>query len=283
MQTDLDSLKKTIESRIAEAGDSTISVAIHDMSSGREIFIRPDESFHPASTFKLCVMMEAYHEAAQHKLRLSESIGVKNEFHSIADGSPYSLSAEDDADPDLYKKVGQLLPCSELIERMITRSSNLATNILMERLGADRVTRFVQTLGVFDVVVRRGVEDNKAFAKGLNNAATARGLMQLLLRLASGTVVSREASESMIDILKRQQFNEGIPRGLPAGTPVAHKTGWIDKLYHDIAIVYPPNSKPFVLVVMTRGLPEQKEAPALAAGISRIVFEVLTHPAKPGN
>jgi beta-lactamase class A len=120
--------------------------------------------------------------------------------------------------------------------------------------------------------VLRGVEDDKAYAKGLNNEATARGLMTILRRLAERRVVSAKASEEMLEVLRAQKFNEGIPAGLPAGVPVAHKTGSFSGVYHDSAIVEPPGRKPFVLVVLTRGIKEEKRAHALVAKVSRAAY-----------
>jgi beta-lactamase class A len=146
--------------------------------------------------------------------------------------------------------------------------------LLVEKVSAARVTRFMQELGTNDLVVRRGPENNKAYALGMNNSATARSLMQVLARLAARSVVSPAASDEMIAILRQQHFNEGIPAKLPAGVSVAHKTGWSKMLYHDAAIVYPPGRDPYVLVIMTSGLPEKDEAPAFVAELSKIIFRL---------
>jgi beta-lactamase class A len=250
-----------------------VSVVYRDLASGREALIGPEVSYHPASTFKLCVMVEVYRQAANGTLRLDEPLPVRNEFKSISDGSPYTLSAADDADADLYKHVGESLPVRELVDRMITRSSNLATNLLIDRVTAASVTGTMKSLGATGLVVLRGVEDGPAYARGMNNAATAKGLARILELLARRKVISPAASDEMIAILKRQQHNEGIPAGVPSGVAVAHKTGWIEKLYHDAAIVYPPGRKPYVLVVMTRGLEENHAAPKLVSEISRLVYD----------
>jgi beta-lactamase class A len=120
--------------------------------------------------------------------------------------------------------------------------------------------------------VLRGVEDGRAYARGMNNTTTARGLMVILGRLAEREVVSRKASEEMIAILRAQKFAEGIPAGLPAGVAVAHKTGSFAGVYHDAAIVEPPRGKPFVLVVLTRGIREEPRAHKLVAEIARAVY-----------
>jgi beta-lactamase class A len=249
-----------------------VGLAFHDGEAGEEILIRADIPFHPASTIKICVMMEAFHQAANGEFSLDDTLLVKNKFHSIADGSLFSLSMEDDGETDLYNHIHKRLPLRDLINRMITRSSNLATNLILEKIGARRVTRFMYELGVPDLLVLRGPEDNRAYALGMNSSASARGLMQILVALASGRVISQSASQEMVAILKQQRFNEGIPAKLPLGVDVAHKTGLTEKLYHDAAIVYPPNRGPYVLVVMTHGLPELDEAPALVAEISSLIY-----------
>jgi beta-lactamase class A len=118
--------------------------------------------------------------------------------------------------------------------------------------------------------VLRGVEDDKAFQKGLNNTTTARALLTLLERIAKGTAVDKASSDEMVAILKRQTFNDRIPAGLPAGTVVAHKTGEITKIQHDAAIVYA--ERPFVLVVLVRGLQDAKAGSALIADITRVLY-----------
>jgi beta-lactamase class A len=156
---------------------------------------------------------------------------------------------------------------------MITVSSNFAANLLIEKLGAKNVQATVDRLGGTGVRVLRGVEDQKAFDKGLNNVTTAGGLAALFMHLASGTAVSPKADAEMIAMLKRQKFNDAIPAGIPGGTPVAHKTGTITKIHHDAGIVYGPH--PYVLVVLTRGIQDQKVSGPLMASISREVWNTL--------
>jgi hypothetical protein len=153
---------------------------------------------------------------------------------------------------------------------MITKSSNLATNLLIDRLGVESIQATVERLGGAGMVVRRKLEDGKAYARGLNNTTTARGLAALMEALATGRAVSPAASRDMVEILKRQYFRDGIPAGLPSGTVVANKTGGISTVNHDAAIVYGP--RPYVLVVLVRGRDEQTRVPVIAE-VARMVNE----------
>jgi beta-lactamase class A len=171
----------------------------------------------------------------------------------------------------LYKAAGQTRTLRQLCELMITVSSNLATNLLIETLGVENIRATVHSLHADGMNVLRGVEDGKAFAKGLNNTTTALGLLKLLDAIARGEAVDQESSRQMIEILEHQKFNEGIPAGLAPGTRVAHKTGEITKIHHDAAIVFAP--KPFVLVILVRGLADIKESAALMADITRLLYQ----------
>lgn len=266
-----------LETFIEKQENKTIAVGVHDFETGRDIFIHADESFHPASTIKVHVMMETFHQAEQGLLALDERLPIINSFTSIADGSTFSLLQQDDADNSLYPCIGLTAPIHELTRLMIVRSSNLATNILLEKVGAKKVNDFIQALGIPGVSFIRGIEDNAAFRRGMNNSATARGLTATMKLIAQGRVVSQQASEKMIDIMLGQEFNESIPALLPTTVRVAHKTGWTGDVYHDTGIVYRTRRKPYALSIMTRGFGEDQEdaAHACMASISKIIYEML--------
>jgi beta-lactamase class A len=225
---------------------------------------------------KIPVMIEVLRRAQAGAFSLDQGIMLVNRFASIVDGSPYSMDAAEDGDSALYSRVGERVPVRDLMRRMITRSSNLATNQLIALVGADRVTATARTLGASRIQVLRGVEDQKAFDRGLINTTTSRDLAVLLLAIERGDALSRESSALMREILLAQEFNEKIPAGLPAGTRVAHKTGEITAVSHDAAVVYPAGRKPYVLVVLTKGLRESAASAALIADISRMVYARTT-------
>jgi hypothetical protein len=160
---------------------------------------------------------------------MDEPVLVTNGFRSIADGSTYTFNRADDGDTTLYSRVGQRVPVRELVERMITRSSNLATNLLIGRAGPRRIATTLAALGAGVMKVLRGVEDGPAFRAGMNNATTAYGLMRVMEAIAGGRAASRRSTDEMLAILGRQEFREMIPAGLPAGVRSANKTGNITR------------------------------------------------------
>ncbi|MDQ5839125.1 MAG: class A beta-lactamase-related serine hydrolase, partial [Acidobacteriota bacterium] len=184
-----DALEAKIRGLITASGAETAAVAFRDLQTGRELLIDPDASFHAASTMKVPVMLEVYREAREGRLSLDERLAVKNEFKSIADGSTFSVSPADDSEQTLYRKIGSTETVRELLRLMITESSNLATDIIIERVTPERVMELMRRMGARGIRVLRGVEDGKAFERGLNNTTTARGLLILLRAIAEGRAV----------------------------------------------------------------------------------------------
>ena len=258
-----------IESVIQKSG-ADIAVAFRTLDGQLQWLWRADESFHAASTMKVAVLIELHHQVQEGKIKLADTLRVKNQFRSLVDGSSYALDPRDDSETELYKAIGETRTLGQLSELMITVSSNLATNLLMEKLGVDNIRLTVHALRADGMNVLRGLEDQKAFDQGLNNTTTARALSQLMEAIAQGQAVDADSSAKMVAVLERQTFNENIPAGLPPGTRVAHKTGEITGIEHDAAIVFAP--RPFVLVILTRGFPKPEDAAAVMAEITRRLY-----------
>jgi beta-lactamase class A len=267
-----DRLRDTILKELTKQ-PGTFAVAFWDLSNGEQILVREHEVFHAASTMKTPVMIEVFKQCAGGKFSLSDSIIVKNEFTSIVDGSIYSLDPSGDSEQDLYNRIGGKEVLSALVYKMIIASSNLATNIVIDLVDAKAVTRTMHELGAKDIQVLRGVEDSRAFEKGLNNTVTAYDLMLIYEKLATGEIVDQQASQAMIDILLDQQFNAIIPARLPAGVRVAHKTGNITGVLHDSGIVFLPDGRKYVLVLLSKNLKDTEGAKAAMAGISELLYQ----------
>lgn len=272
-QTDLAAggLLQKIQERLAsEKGE--FAVAFRDLQTGEQLLWNERTIFHAASTMKTPVMIEVFKQAAAGKLSLQDSITVKNDFKSIVDGSPYQLNPADDSEFELYKKTGTKVTLSELVYQMIIQSSNLATNMVIEMVDGKKVTQTMRELGANDIQVLRGVEDGKAFAKGLNNVVTAYDLMLIYTALAEGRLVNREACDQMIRILLDQQHNTLIPAYLPKDVKVAHKTGSITGVHHDSGIVYLPDGRKYVLVILSRKLEDSDAATEAMARVSEMIW-----------
>ena len=270
-------LHSAIQERIAQVKGASVAVAYRDLGEPKDsLDLEADRSFHAASTMKVAVMLEFFRQVDAGTLSLDASPVLTNQFASIVDGSPFAVDPKDDEDAALHERIGQPVPVRELVERMITRSSNLATNAVIARVDAKRVTKTLRALGARRMTVLRGVEDGKAYAKGLNNTTTARDLAVLLSAIERGKAASPASTQAMRTILLAQELNQEIPAGLPAGTPVAHKTGQISGVLHDAAIVYPPGRKPYLLVVLTSGIPDETVARALIVDVSRMVYAHAT-------
>lgn len=273
----LDALRARLAARIAAAAAPAVGLYFRDLGSGDSVVLDADRRFHAASTMKIPVMIQLFRDRDAGLLSLDDSLPVTNTFRSIVDGSPYHLDPADDSDSSLYALVGRRLPIRRLIELMETVSSNLATNLLIERVGAARADATAHALGADSIVVLRGVEDIPAYRAGRNNTTTARDLGALLVALARDRAASAASCREMREILARQHFAEGIPAGLPPGTRVEHKTGWIGGVvYHDAAIVRPAGRAPYVLVVLTGGIAHDSAAYGLVADLSRMVYAAAT-------
>ena len=271
-----DSLHAAILERMSRDSGATVAVFLSDPVSTFFVAVNPDLRFHAASTMKLPVLLELGRRIDAGELRWTDSIPVKNSFASIVDGSPFSLDPRGDGDTTVYGSLGSPLPLRQLAHRMIVRSSNLATNLLIERLDATRVTRTIRRLGADSMLVLRGVEDGKAYDQGLNNTTTARDLGTLLLALAGGRALRKETTAELLGMLEAQEYNDGIPAGLPPATRVAHKTGWITATWHDAALVFPAGQvRPYALVILSRGIPEQTRGMALQADIARMAHAAI--------
>ena len=271
-----DSLRSQLEQRITATNGAVVGLYYKSLKSGELVTIQSDSSFHAASTMKVPVMIEFFRQVERKGIDERQPILLINQFASIVDGSPFSVAPLDDSDSTMYLRVGERVPARELVERMIVRSSNLATNAIIALIGAQNANATAHSLGATRIQVLRGVEDGKAFQKGLNNTTTARDLGLLLEAIEKRTAGSPRACAEMLAILSRQEFNDEIPAGLPSGTRVAHKTGSITGVHHDAAIVYLPNQSPYVLVVLTKNIQDDRVARTLIADLSRLVYEHVT-------
>ena len=244
-----------------------------DLQTGENIFYNEKENFHAASTMKTPVMIEVFKQAEEGSFSLDDSILVKNEFKSIVDSSLYKMDISEDSGENLYQFIGGKKTIRQLVYDMITVSSNLATNILIDLVHAENVMRTMKEIGAENIKVLRGVEDIKAFEKDLNNTTDAFDLMLIFEKIAIGEIISEKACSEMIDILLNQEFNSRIPALLPSDVKVAHKTGSITGIEHDGGIVILPDGRKYILIILSKGIQGSKLKTNIQAEVSRMIYD----------
>src|SRR3954462_9287987 len=274
-------LREQIEKIEKESGAKAIAVALHDSETGFEIHYHGDRWFHAASTIKVPILLGVFAAIDRGELLPHSRVHVRNRFLSVVEDVPFRVESGRDSNSAVHSSIGKMMRVDELAYHMITTSSNLATNLLLGVLGPESVSDTLKELGLDDgIELKRGVEDELAFEKGINNMVTANGLLRILVKLAEGKAFSPALSRRMMDILHGQEFNQGIPARLPKGARVAHKTGEISTVAHDAGVVYLPKRKPYVLVVLTEWEPDGTGRSRTIASISHTIYEYLTQSPK---
>jgi beta-lactamase class A len=270
-------LQSEIERIETESAAKAIAVALHDLETGLELQHHADRWFHAASTIKVPILLGAFAAIDRGDLLPHSRVHIRNRFLSVVEDIPFRVESGRDANSAVHGAIGKMMRVDELAYHMITTSSNLATNLLLGVIGPDAVNQTLRELDVEDgIELRRGVEDELAFDKGINNMVTANGLLRILVMLAEGKAFSPALSRRMMDILHGQEFNHGIPALLPKGARVAHKTGEISTMAHDAGVVYLPKRKPYVLVILTEWDPAASGRSRTIAAISHAIYQFLT-------
>ncbi len=257
-----------------DAFPGTVSVWCGPLD-GPALYAREADALHyAASTMKVGVMAAAWRAAEAGRLDLDAPVAVHNEHVSAAPGAPaYVNDPAYDSDPQVWDRVGGKAPLRWLINRMIVRSSNLATNLVLSALGPNeqafaQVNEVWRLAGATRAHTDRGIEDYPARDAGISNEVTAADLAALFSALHTGRLASPAGSAAMLDVLSAQECRDDLHRGLPEGTRVALKNGWVTGERHSSALVYPPDAPPYLLAVCTTGDVPDGEACALLGRIA---------------
>jgi Beta-lactamase class A len=259
----------------SKAGARSLAVAISDLETDGRFAYHADRWFHAASTIKVAILLGVYGAFHRGDLLPQSRVHVRNRFLSAYDGSPYRVRVDRDANAEVHREIGRTLRVAELAEHMITSSSNLATNLLLDLIGLDVLQQTLDSFGLEGLDLRRGVEDELAFEHGINNRVTANGLANLLRLIGEERAFSPTLSRQMLDVLHGQHFKSGIPAGLPREARVAHKTGEISTIAHDAGLVYLPDRKPYALAILTEWDPSTPGRSATIAAASYLAYASL--------
>ena len=275
-QAALDRVAIRLERLERDANARAIGVSVYDFETGAILNYAADRWFHAASTIKVAILAGVYAAIHEGRWPPHARVHVRNRFFSAADGSLFRVSAERDANAEVHASIGKMMRIRELAHHMITTSSNLATNLLLDLVGVETVQGVLEYYKIEGIDFRRGVEDERAFAAGISNRVTARGLVSLLRVIEEEKVFSPELSREMLDILHQQEFKAGIPGRLPREVRVAHKTGDISTIAHDAGIVYPRERRPYIVAILTEWEPDVSGRSRTIATISHEIYAALT-------
>jgi beta-lactamase class A len=270
-------LRDQIKKIERDSGATAIAVALRDAETGLELHYHADRWFHAASTIKVPILLGVFAAIDRGDLLPHSRVHVRNRFLSVVENIPFRVESGRDANSAVHNAIGKMMRVDELAYHMITTSSNLATNLLLGVMGPEAVSQTLKELDVErGIELKRGVEDELAFEKGINNMVTADGLLRILVMLSEGKAFSPALSRRMMDILHGQEFNQGIPARLPKRARVAHKTGEISTIAHDAGVVYLPKRKPYALVILTEWDSGVSGRSRTIAAISHTIYEFLT-------
>ncbi|WP_027660787.1 serine hydrolase [Salinispora fenicalii] len=238
---------------------STVSTYLARLDATPTWTRHPDTTHYAASTMKVAVLVALYRALEAGRLTPDTAVPVRNEFDSAQPGAArFACTRPVPNDDDVWDRLGGTAPLGWLAERMIVRSSNLATNLLLEQVGLPAVADVWARAGARHSSTGRGIEDFAAHAAGITNPVTAADLAALLRDLALGAtrpgpLATPESCTAMLDILVAQEHREDLAAGLPAGTRIAHKNGWVRGVRHSVGVVYPDDAPPYVLAVCSTG------------------------------
>ncbi len=245
--------------------EGTFSIWAGPLDGPAAVSHEADRQHYAASTMKVALVLAAYRLADAGTLDLDSQVPVHSGFDSVAPGARFEMDRSEDSDEETWRRMDTPVALRWLASRAIVKSSNLATNLLLESVGLPAVAEALQVVGTTDSIVARGIEDAPARERGLQNLVTAADLALTLRQLDAHRVASPQSCQEILATLAAQQINDGIPVGLPPGTKVAHKSGWVTGISHDAGIVYPDDCPPYVLVVCTTSELTEDESLALIA------------------
>ncbi|GIJ31894.1 serine hydrolase [Micromonospora sediminimaris] len=263
----------------------TISVYVGPLGAPPTWTRHAEATHYAASTMKLAVLAALHRAAEAGHLDPDAPVEVVNRFTSARpDAPPYSCRRAYDNDEAVWDRLEGRASLRWLAERMIVRSSNLATNLVIEHVGLPAVAEVWRLAGARHSVTGRGIEDFAARDAQITNLVTAADLAALLGAVATGAnrpgpIASPAGCAAMLDVLCAQQIRQDVAEGLPPGIRLAHKNGWVRGVRHGAAVVYPDDAAPYLLVVCTTVDDDQTNAQAdvdanqLVADISREVWQ----------
>jgi beta-lactamase class A len=260
-----DQLKRQFVEKIrsvVDRADAVVGVAVKNLATGEKYLFNENEIFPQASSIKIHILAELFHQAEQGKFRLTDVLPLPAAVRVSGSGVLNELSES-----------GVSMSLRDYAVLMIVVSDNTATNLLIKQVEMENVNRFLQSQGAVKTKLQRVMMDTKAAAEGRENIGTPKEVLMILEKLYKGELVSKKSSEEMLSILKKSKQPDGpIRAGVPADVDVANKEGDLDGVRCDVGIVFLAKS-PYAICVMTKYLVHPSEGPKIISEVSRLTYE----------
>jgi beta-lactamase class A len=244
---------------IAENSEAVVGIAIKNLATGEKFFVNENEIFPQASSIKIHILAELYHQAEQGKFRLTDIVPLPAAVRVGGSGILNELGES-----------GVSMSLRDYAVLMVVLSDNTATNLLIKQVGMDNVNKFLQSNGAAKTRLQRQMMDVKAAAEGRENIGTPKEVLMILEKMYRGEIVSKNASEEMIKILQKPKDGP-IRAGVPADVEIANKEGDVEGVRCDVGIVYLPKA-PYAICVMTKLLAHDSDGPRIITEIARLAY-----------
>lgn len=246
-------LRKVVE-KVLDGKDGTYGIVINNLKTGQEYVLNGDREFNPASLYKLWVMATAYQQ-------IQKGLLDKND---VLSQDINSLNSKFDIDPTLAEQTEGTITMTidNALEKMITRSDNYAALLLSEKLRLSSVSRFL-------------IDNNLIYSKlGEPPISTPNDIALFLEKLYKGDLIDQGKSQEMIELLKRQQINNKLPKNIEGNIVVAHKTGELESFSHDAGVFFTDRGD-YIIVIMSE-TDNQRQANETIARISKAVYDYFS-------
>jgi len=271
-------LHEAINQLTKKVGAKRISVGFYDYDRGMYWQHDGTSLYQAASTIKVPILIALFAEIQKGRFTLDSPVPVRNNFESLADGSSYSIPQEEGSNAFVHDAIGENLPLRALATAMITTSSNLATNVIIDAVGVDQIKADINRLNIPGIDFERRIGDDKASNKGINNRISGEGLIRLFRLIADGQAVSATASGQMMELFLKWRLPSNIKTGLPTAIQtkahIGSKVGYTSSVSHEIAIIGIPGRKPYVLAVLTEW-PSGQGTDQTISKVSRLIYDVF--------
>lgn len=261
--------------RILSPHSRAFSIYAIDPLTGFRLEINPDVYYHAASTFKAPVLFASVHLMQEGILKMNDPVPVKNEFPSIRSKTPFSVPVGNWSKDQTPAKIGREVPLSFLLRDMIEYSSNIATNLVLEKIGIKDVEREIKEIGIKDIELRRLVYDLSAHERCIDNMLSARSLAELYRTLDNPDIWEKESRDYLLETLALPIHRETFPALITDDIQLAHKPGSTGQVVHDAGRFLPPDGQPYYLAVMTAYYDDKETIRESIAEVSLLICNTI--------